>query len=767
MPEPDFHSDPWLDARLRNVPLPVNLLARLQEIGTAETQQLDRALREVPVPDGLLDRLRDISSTPQPRFVFSLPERLDWSGRRSTWHQLATAAAILLAVGLGSLAIVSVALKSVDRMATNGAPAHDADGAGLAKQDAPTSDAQLAQRQPGDRFNDPVDAATRRRSDDRPADQVAHDGQGFSSADFEDWSDPADSQLDDMGPRTSDLATGPPPALPKPGRPKGRQLQPEDIVAFRGVPDVLPDLDAVEVHIARGLTPPRVAGYDLLYQLRYGQHPFVDPAAHKELQTVQLPLVTSSASYRRAWRWLKEGRLPAAGDLRTEEFLAALDYGFPAVPAGKVAIRAAGGPAPLRDEGLSLLQVAVQAGPLPHEAHGPTELTIVLDMSTSMRRAERWTGVQAAFARLREAMGPGDRVTLIGYTDGPELLADSIGRDEAARLLSALQSGQPRRAANLAGGVLLACSMLPQPDSKPAEPPGVDKAPGASSPKPPASSLLIISSGRIDSDSQVAERARTRLAELAKAGLGVQVLDLGRDNSLDLAGAGGNAAAGNAATQNKLAAWAQAGKGRLVRVADPSTLSWNLLEALIGRSPVVAARTSLRVSFNPKVVASYRLIGHERVTITGPSLAQTDVDLRAGESASGLFEVWLRPGNVSDNVATVDVEWQQPGYGDMQHLKQTVARSQFARSFSAASPSLQAAALAALTAETLRGSPFAPASRSLAHVFELTREVSSSLQAQPTFRELTQFIRQAEDARTKPAAAERKAKDERKLKTEE
>jgi hypothetical protein len=98
MAEPDFKSDPWLDARLRNVPLPVNLLARLQEIGTAETHEMDRALRNVPVPAGLIDRLRGISRLPQRRFV--------WSAWPPISRELALAAAVLLAVGLGSLTVV-------------------------------------------------------------------------------------------------------------------------------------------------------------------------------------------------------------------------------------------------------------------------------------------------------------------------------------------------------------------------------------------------------------------------------------------------------------------------------------------------------------------------------------------------------------------------------------------------------------------------------------------------------------------------------------
>lgn len=356
-------------------------------------------------------------------------------------------------------------------------------------------------------------------------------------------------------------------------------------------------------------------------------------------------------------------------------------------------------------------------------------------------------------------MGPADHVTLIGYSDQPELLADSVGRDEAVQLLSALQTSQSRRTANLAAGLNLACSMLPHPAEAAA---GSETAKPAEAAKPIEAAapverrILVISGGRIDSDGQSAERAGVRLAELAKSGVSLQLLDLSRGNTT------GESKDGDKDNSiDALSALAAAADGRLTRVADPSTLSWNLIEALIGRSPVVAAQTSLRVTFNPNVVAAYRLIGHERTTITGPSRVQTEVDLRAGESAGGLFEVWLKPAagvkGKDDNVATIEVNWQAPGYGKAQHLKQSVARGQFAKSFTASVPSLQVAALAALAAETMRGSTFAPASRSLSHVIELSRQLSPTLQGQPSVRELTDFIQQAEKVRLHGALLRRNA----------
>ena len=61
----NFGSDPWLDARLRNVPLPIGMLGRLSQVANVSDEQLDAAVREVPVPDELGERLQLIAEMPR------------------------------------------------------------------------------------------------------------------------------------------------------------------------------------------------------------------------------------------------------------------------------------------------------------------------------------------------------------------------------------------------------------------------------------------------------------------------------------------------------------------------------------------------------------------------------------------------------------------------------------------------------------------------------------------------------------------------------
>ena len=106
MPEHSF--DDWMDAQLRNVPLPANLLARLSVNGPSavDVAQLDVALRAVPVPPNLEDRLRRIPRRHSPP---------------PFWRQVGMAASVFLMIGVGAIgtvAYVGGAFDDAPRVAT-------------------------------------------------------------------------------------------------------------------------------------------------------------------------------------------------------------------------------------------------------------------------------------------------------------------------------------------------------------------------------------------------------------------------------------------------------------------------------------------------------------------------------------------------------------------------------------------------------------------------------------------------------------------------
>jgi hypothetical protein len=179
-------------------------------------------------------------------------------------------------------------------------------------------------------------------------------------------------------------------------------------------------------------------------------------------------------------------------------------------------------------------------------------------------------------------------------------------------------------------------------------------------------------------------------------------------------------------------------------VVDPAT----------GLRRTMAQGATLTVTFNPKVVQAYRLVGHATSTLTGPVPSVTRVDLAAGSELSGLFELWLKTDGGND-VASLELAWHEPNSSAERHLAGRIARPQFAKSFGDAPASLQAVALAAETARVLRS--HAAPGRGLGRVLDLAAEVKPQLRQEPSFGELVQLAAQAEKVRANPGAGARRA----------
>jgi Ca-activated chloride channel family protein len=196
---------------------------------------------------------------------------------------------------------------------------------------------------------------------------------------------------------------------------------------------------------------------------------------------------------------------------------------------------------------------------------------------------------------------------------------------------------------------------------------------------------------------------------------------------------------------SRLAGLAKAGGGRLSRATTADDIRWALLETLTGQPQLVARDASLTVTFNPKSVLGYRLLGHEATLLAAPPQA----DLRAGQTGVGLYEIQLKPQG-EELVATARVTWRDPATGQPRSLSQRINRSAFAGTFSAEPASLQLATLAAETAELLRRSPFREIN-AYGPLKDLAAEATSPARQSRSYDELVAVIRDA--PRAKPASS--------------
>ncbi len=247
--------------------------------------------------------------------------------------------------------------------------------------------------------------------------------------------------------------------------------------------------------------------------------------------------------------------------------------------------------------------------------------------------------------------------------------------------------------------------------------------------------VVLLSDGRSELDRGTADRIEKRLVDAAARGLSLHVIDLGQDGD-------------PSQFDPLLASFAKAGGGRIAHATGVDQIGWSLLEVITGQRQLVAADVGLKVTFNPKTVRAYRLLGHE-ARLTGLVPADPQTDFLAGQSSGAMYEVSLKPGGGSE-VASVELSWRDPSSGKTARLSRKINRGSFASSLLEAPLSLQAAAVAAETAEILRESPYVqttPKPAAFAQVLEVARQLDTRLYDRPTFRELISLAERAEKAR--------------------
>jgi Ca-activated chloride channel family protein len=431
---------------------------------------------------------------------------------------------------------------------------------------------------------------------------------------------------------------------------------------------------------------------------------------------LEIPLSRDTASVRNAWKDLSAGRWPLADEVRVADFLAAMDYPLARVEPGQIALRTAAGPSPFGKAGAQLMHIAVAAGDVPTKQRSPVYLTVALDISSSMNLGGRMDAARGSLLTMLDHLGPEDRLSLLLFNERHDFEIAAVGREqivELRRMLTTLRgSGGTNLAAAMQRAASLAMGEVTHPDMQ--------------------RKLVLLTDGRANLSPDTAETLGELMGDLRTRGLQWTIIDLSEGVEPDA----------------QLLALGRASQASFHRAQEQEACRWLVTEELLGRSTVLASDVSLTVTFDPRAVASYRLIGHEPSRLAGLAPAEVTLDLHAGEDAGGVIEVWLRP-NSHDDVAVASVQWREPATGEIQKKQRRISRLQFASSFAEAPLALQAAAIAAATGEALKQSPFQePRSRGLEHVRQLAGRVNPRLAEQEGYRQFVSLIEAAERFRT-------------------
>lgn len=486
----------------------------------------------------------------------------------------------------------------------------------------------------------------------------------------------------------------------------------QQIVAYREI-DALPELEKLSPPMPQGMQPPLVAAFPFRELRETGFFPWIVPGTHPLLRTWHVPLVHAVDSYGLTRRYVAGGELPPPELVRTEEFLAAMDYGLPMPTRNELRLSAMAGPSPFSGEGYWLLLLGVQAQSPLLLQHPPQHLIVVFDSSGSMNWGGRAEMARRALDRLFRMIAWKDRVSLITFAEKATVQFAGATRDEADAMSDLLAKVPIEGPTNLAAAVASALRLAAAEQEEPRE-----------------QIVLLLTDGAVEMDRATSDQMEQVLQKAANDGVRLCVIDLSQGSDED----------------RQLRRLAQVGRGRSLRAVSPAQLDWSLAEIVSDRPQRVAEDVRLSVTFNPGAVRAYRFFGHEPSALRRITESQglARVDFHAGQAAVALFELQLY-GN-EQTIASAELSWQMVGRSVRREQTVAIRQRDVATTLAQTAPSLQAAALAARTAEVLRV-PRPPRSRPMAELLAVAKQFDQSLTYRPSYVELLRLIEDCDRAR--------------------
>ena len=586
--------DHRIDEALQNVPLPAGLPDRLTPEALFEDPALDRLLCRVALPEGLANRVRVAAFAPargrgvdldraagMPPVVTVSPPPRRLLGRWVVAFARPAAAVALSLAGIGGLVLTGVEFSR--RME----PAMPRPA--LVVQSAPV----------------PPAAAPRETTVGMAIDEASPS------------LEPTDPLATTPGPvaiDTADLAVTMPEQFNAPspvvrGAAVGAAADPSLAgTGMRIVP--IPRTEPRR-------SVPRVAGFDLAFEMSHGESPFIDPRVATALQVDRPPLTMRTDAFESFVA--HAGRKPRsanAASMRTEELLAAMP-----APAGtatadpQVVIRAVRS---LRGRPEScLVEVCVRAPAMPRHGGAPLDAVLALDRYTGSEPL-LWARVCRALGTVADQMQGADRISVVVGGRRPRVAGDRL---DAAGL---------RR---------LAATLATEPAVDVTDFDATMRAAAREAGHAPDRPLIVVA------NAESVDRAR---------GEGLTAVSAWREA---LAAAGPDAGRRAAVrfvlvdpTEPTVREPLEPGFGRTP--ADALAIGRAVLEQVFAASTLTARQCRLEVAFDPRAVAAYRLIGHrqsamESLAAGGPPA----VDLHAGEAARVVYE--LVPLATQDAAVTV------------------------------------------------------------------------------------------------------------------
>lgn len=316
-----------------------------------------------------------------------------------------------------------------------------------------------------------------------------------------------------------------------------------------------------------------------------------------------------TAAYANVRRFLVQGRRPPVDAVRIEELVNYFPYQYSA-PAGPAPFAASleVAAAPWQPDH-RLVRIGLKGREVSESARPAANLVFLVDVSGSMRSANKLPLVKQSLRLLVDRLRPDDRVALAVYAGASGLALPSTPASRKADILAAIEQLEAGGSTNGGMGIHLAYDIAK-----------ANFVAGG------VNRVILATDGDFNVGTTGDGELVRIVGDKARSGVFLTVLGFGSGNLND----------------RMLEQIADQGNGHYAYIDSAAEGRKVLVEQAGGTLVTIAKDVKIQVEFNPALVAGYRLIGYENRLLAKEDFNNDQVDageIGAGHTVTALYEV--------------------------------------------------------------------------------------------------------------------------------
>lgn len=317
-----------------------------------------------------------------------------------------------------------------------------------------------------------------------------------------------------------------------------------------------------------------------------------------------------TASYSNVRRLINQGRLPPQDAVRIEELVNYFRYDYP-LPTRRnqpFSTNVTVAPSPWA-EGRQLVHIGLQGYNIVPRERPPLNLTLLIDVSGSMRPENKLPLALQSFRLLVEQLNARDRVSIAVYAGAAGAVLEPTPGNERARILAALENLHAGGSTAGGEGLRLAYSLAEQNFNRNA-----------------VNRVIIATDGDFNVGINDPDELQDFVERKRETGIYLSVFGFGGGNYNDL-------------LMQRLA---QNGNGVATYIDTINEARRVLHDEMASNMFTIANDVKIQVEFNPARVAEYRLVGYETRMLNREDFNNDAIDageIGAGHAVTAIYEI--------------------------------------------------------------------------------------------------------------------------------